>query len=106
MSIDRPAVVLTIRVYRDTVADVCASDPWMALRLLADDAAVHPSLAPALFPTRKAEAGSVDDDDVRHVVQPAGLHVGESNPCSGGANPATCGRESPPQRGSVVQWAG
>ncbi len=40
MSIDRPAVVLTIRVYRDTIVDVCAFDPWMARRVLADDAAV------------------------------------------------------------------
>jgi hypothetical protein len=39
MSIDRPQVVLTIRVYRDTVVDVCAYDPWMALRVHADDAA-------------------------------------------------------------------
>jgi hypothetical protein len=39
MSIDRPAVVLTIRVYRDTIVDVCAFDPWMALRVHADDAA-------------------------------------------------------------------
>jgi hypothetical protein len=39
MSIDRPAVVLTIRVYRDTIADVCAYDPWMAVRVLADEGA-------------------------------------------------------------------
>jgi hypothetical protein len=39
MSIDRAAIERTIRVYRETVIDVCANDPWMALRVHADDAA-------------------------------------------------------------------
>jgi hypothetical protein len=32
-------VVRTIRVYRETIVDVCAYDPWMAMRVQADDAA-------------------------------------------------------------------
>jgi hypothetical protein len=40
VSIDRPAVLRTIRAYRETVLDVCSHDPEMALRLYADDAAV------------------------------------------------------------------
>jgi hypothetical protein len=39
MSIDRRAVLQTIRVYRETVLDVCSHDPEMALRVYADDAA-------------------------------------------------------------------
>jgi len=39
VSIDRPAVLRTIRAYRETVLDVCSHDPEMALRVLADDAA-------------------------------------------------------------------
>jgi hypothetical protein len=38
VSIDRAAVLRTIRVYRETVLDVCSTDPEMALRLYADDA--------------------------------------------------------------------
>jgi hypothetical protein len=44
VSIDRPAVLRTIRVYRETVLDVCSHDPSMALRVYADDAAVFDEL--------------------------------------------------------------
>ena len=38
VSIERAAVLRTIRVYRETVLDVCKHDPEMALRVFADDA--------------------------------------------------------------------
>ncbi len=37
MGIDRPGVLRTIRVYRETILDVCTHDPEMALRVCADD---------------------------------------------------------------------
>lgn len=61
MSIDRPAIVRTIRVYRETVIDVCANDPSMALRVHEDDDAALDELLE--LACARAEVARVDYEE-------------------------------------------